>query len=162
LLSAQAVLRGSVGTVSGMDPWWTRDDGMMRATLPADPAVLAQLLRDQAEAVALWQQMLGLAAEIRFADVRTQEYVGVSTEYGLRLYQIFQAAFQLEAIGAQGDKAALRQWLAAYDQAWAQYRMLPGKSAQCATLYKEGKALKTDREGIDQVAAELRTAAEAK
>jgi hypothetical protein len=162
LLSAQAVLRGLVGTVSGIDPWWTRDDGMMRATLPADAHVLAGLLRDQAQAVAMWQQMLELAGEIHFEDARTRDYVLISTEYGLRLYQIIQAAFQMQAIGPRGDKAALRTWLSKYDEAWTLYRQLPAKSAQCATLYKEGPALKTDREGIDQVVADLRAVANAK
>jgi hypothetical protein len=162
LLSAEAVLRGSVDTMSDISPEWTRDDGIMRPILPADPVKLKRVLDEKDEAVKLWEDILALAKEINFQDAKTKDYAVISAEYGLHLYQIFQAAFHLQAVGVNGDKDDLKTWLAAYDKAWADYRLLPGKSDQCATLYKEGKALKTGREGIDQVVAEFRKAAEAK
>jgi hypothetical protein len=123
---------------------------------------LKRVLDEKDEAVKLWEEILALAKEINFQDAKTKDYAIISAEYGLHLYQIFQAAFHLQAVGVNGDKDDLKTWLAAYDKAWADYRLLPGKSDQCATLYKEGKALKTGREGIDQVVAEFRKAAEAK
>jgi len=39
LLSADAVLRGKTGTRRELSPWWSRDDGINRPALPANPAV---------------------------------------------------------------------------------------------------------------------------
>jgi len=89
-----------------------------------------------------------------------KEYVVVSSKYGLHLYQIYQAVFELTAIGVDRDKAQLCRWLSAYDQAWDAYRALPSESPQCATLYFEkGGPKRPAGPGLQKFLDPLRTAA---
>lgn len=160
LLSADAVVRGKTTTHSDLSPWWSRDDGINRPVLPKEPEKRKRVLEQKAEAVRLWEQIVALAGSIQFADPKTKDYVMVSCRYGLDLYRIYQATFELEALGVNGDKAQLRKWLALYDAAWADYRKLPATSPQCATLYHEKSAPKGPMGiGIDRVIAPLRKAA---
>ena len=159
LLSADAVVRGKSSTRSDVSPWWGRDNGINRPKLPGDPVKIKRILDQKAEAVALWQQMVDLAKCIRFKDPKTAEYVVVSSRYGLDLYRIYQAVFELEALGTGGDPTGIRKWLAAYDQAWGDYRKLPGESSQCASLYNEKGASKGIGEGIEKMIPAFRAAA---
>ena len=160
LLSADAVLRGKTSTHADISPWWSRDDGINRPVLPQDSAKRQRVLDEKAEAVRIWEQIVALAKEIHFPDPATKEYVVVSSKYGLHLYRIYQAAFELVALGPNGDKAALRKWLKTYDDAWADYRNLPNESPQCASLYHEKSAPKGPvGPGIEKVIPALREAA---
>jgi len=109
--------------------------------------------------VRMWEEIAKLAREIQFPDAKTKDYVEVSSEYGLRLYRIYQAVFELCAAG--DDREKLRQWLQVYDQAWADYRRLPQQSAQCPSLYHEKSAPKGPKgEGIEKVIPRLREKAQ--
>jgi hypothetical protein len=155
LLSADAVLRGKTGSRGEIEPWWSRDDGINRPKLPASRAQRQVILAEKAEAVRLWEEIVRLAHEIRCADAATQEYLEISSEYGLGLYRIYQAVFELTAASDQPDK--LRQWLPIYDEAWLSYRSLTAKSAQCATLYHEKSApVGPQGEGLEKLISRLR------
>ncbi len=155
LLSADAVLRGKTSTFGDISPWWSRDNGINVPKLPSDPTKLQRVLDQKAEAVRLWEEISKLAHEIKFRDTTTRDYVVVSSEYGLRLYKIYQAVCELTAAG--DDKEKLRHWLPVYDQAWQDYRRLPAESAQCASLYNEKSAPKGPfGEGIEKLLPRLR------
>jgi hypothetical protein len=155
LLSADAVVRGKSGTRREISPWWSRDDGINVPELPKDAQVRRRVLEQQAEAVKLWEEIARLARDIRFPDVKTRDYVVVSSEYGLRLYRIYQAVVELAAAGDNPE--ALRHWLAVYDRAWADYRALPATSDQCATLYHERSArMGPVGEGIEKFIPRMR------
>lgn len=159
LLSADAVVRAKSSTHSDVSPWWSRDDGINCPALPSDQEKRKRVLAEQAEAVKKWEEIVALAKEIRFPDPKTADYVVVSSNYGLDLYRIYQALFELEALGTGGDKAQIRKWLAAYDKAWADFRKLPSESGQCASLYEEKGASKGPKgEGIEKVIPAFRKA----
>jgi hypothetical protein len=145
--------------MSDISPWWTRDDGMVRPTLPEDPVKRKRVLDEKDQAVKLFEEICMRAGQVKFTDAKTADYAIVSTKYGRNLYRIVQAFFHLVAIGTAGEKKQLKIWLASYDQAWADYRLLPAESDQCATLYKEARALKSRGVGIDIAIADLRRAA---
>jgi hypothetical protein len=159
MLSADAVLRGRASTRSDLPPWWTRDDGINRPVLPKNPEALKRVLDEKTESVKFWEEIVALAGSIQFADAKTRDYAIVSSRYGLELYKIYRAIFELEAIGPKGDPAAIKKWLAAYDSAWAEFRKLPASSPQCATLYSEKSApMGPEGDGIDLVIAPYRKA----
>lgn len=157
LTSAAAIVRGRASThVGDISPWWTRDNGINRPNLARTPEARQRVLDQKDESVELWKKCVALSHEINFPDERTKDYVIVSTEYGLHLYRIYQAAFHLETLDKFGDRAQLKPWLKAYDDAWADYRALPSRSEQCADLYKEARASKSSDDGIDKAVAEWR------
>lgn len=140
LLSAEAVLRGKTTTRRDISPWWSRDDGINRHEVPNDPEKRQRVLEEKAEAVKMWEEIVRLAGEIHFRDPATKDYALISSQYGLRLYRIYQAVCELAA--AENDPKKLRHWLKIYDEAWTEYRRLPAGSAQCASLYHEKSAPK--------------------
>jgi hypothetical protein len=160
LLSAEAVVRGKTTTRGELQPWWSRDDGINRPELPKDPAILQRALAEKAEAVRQWEEIVKLSREIQFTDPVTKDYVVISSEYGLALYRIYQTVVELTAAGDDAEK--LRHWLPIYDAAWKDYRTLPAKSTQCATLYREASAPKGPHgEGLETFISRVRKIAEA-
>jgi hypothetical protein len=159
LLSAEAVLRGKTGRQASLNPRWSRDDGINRPMLPAQPSQRRLLVEDQREAVRLWEQIVKLADEIHFPDAAVAEYVRVSSRYGLDLYRIYAAYIELNVVGIDGDRTNLSRLLASYDQAWADYRKLAADHrAACATLYNERSARFGRGDGVDNVIEEFRAA----
>ena len=162
LLSADAVLRGKASTTGDMGAGWSRDDTINRPSLPHDPQKRKRALDQKGEAVRLWEQIVTLAREIQFSDPKTKDYALISSQYGLHLYRIYQAVCELQALGPDGDKEQLRQWLLRYDNAWADYRKLPEASPQCASLYYEkGSSQAGGVPGIETIIPPLRSAANA-
>lgn len=135
LLSADAVYRGKRSTKNDIPPNWTRDQYIDRPPLPKNPAALAGFLKEKDDAVAMWREIDALAREIRFPDAATKEYAEVSSRYGLLLYRIYRAGFHLAALGPNGDKAKIAEFIAEYDAAWKEYKQLPEKHPTCGTLY---------------------------
>ena len=162
LRSADATLRGRVGSQVSISPWWSRDDGMCAPKLPKDPVALRTLLADVDAAAAIWGELATIARAVTSGSPATRDYLVVSTDYGRHLYRIHQAFFHLCALrGADGkgtaaDRPEIDRWLAAYDAAWADFRALPATSQQCATLYREEKTQHQKSPGIDEVAKMLR------
>ena len=161
LLSAEAVVRGKSGLHHELSPWWSRDDGINRPRLPADPLLRQSLAEQQQEAVNRWQEIVTLAGEIHFADAETAEFVQVSSAYGLDLYRIYQAYINLTLVGLKADPKELKALLKAYDKAWADYRELATTHANSPSLYQEHGAHFGMGDGIEKVIAEFRTRAEA-
>lgn len=137
LLSADAVYRGKRSTTNAIAPQWTRDEYIDRPPLPKHPQTLPAVVAEKDEAVRLWEEIDGLAREIRFADAATQEYAEVSCRYGLLLYRIYQAGFHLAALGEDGDRNEVERWIAAYDRAWQEFRDLKATHPCCASLYRD-------------------------
>lgn len=137
LLSADAVYRGKRSTKNDIRPQWTRDEYIDQPPLPKNPAAIPAFLAEKDEAVRMWEEIDRLAREIRFADPATQDYAEVSARYGLLLYRIYRAGFQLAALGPAGDRGALDRWIAAYDEAWRELKSLAARHPSCATLYRD-------------------------
>ena len=135
LLSADAVYRGKRSTKNDISPSWTRDQYIGKPPLPKDAKSWHAFLQEKDDAFAMWKEIDQLAREIRFADAATKEYAAVSARYGLDLYRIYRAGFHLAALPPDADKAKLREWIAEYDDAWSDYKMLKAEHPSCATLY---------------------------
>jgi len=162
LLSADAVVRGKSGIRRELNPWWSRDDGINRPRLPANPAIRESIAVQQQEAVKTWQEIVKLAGEIHFTNNDTADYVKVSSSYGLDLYRIYQAYLNLNLAGLKADPAELKALLKTYDEAWADYRELAATHANCPSLYQEHGARFGMGDGLEKVVAEFRTKAEVK
>ncbi len=156
LLSADAVLRGKSGIHRELNPWWSRDDGINRPALPADPVVRKRITAQQREAVEMWLEIVRLAGEIHFANSDTADYVKVSSSYGLDLYRIYQAYINLNLAGLNADPEELRDLLKKYDAAWDDYRELLKGHPNCASLYEAHGARFGMGDGLDKVVSELR------
>ena len=135
LLSADAVYRGKRSTHNDITPSWTRDQYIDRPPLPKDSRSWPQFLQEKDEAVQMWTEIDTLARAIRFPDSTTKEYAEVSSRYGLDLYRIYRAGFHLAALGLDGDRAQIKEWIVEYDAAWADYKKLKAEHSSCATLY---------------------------
>ncbi len=132
LLSTDAVVRGRNSTRRDMDPWWTRDQGIAWPIIKGDRQ---RNLKQKDESVALWKEIVTLAESIQWPDAKSREHAIGSATYGLRLYEIYRSLIYLEDAEHRKDKAAMRQWLQAYDDAWKVYNNLPSSHPQLATLY---------------------------
>lgn len=149
LASATGVLHGHYSTLFQLSSLtWTRDQflggsdkelGGDFATIYAKGLVDA-VIAEKAGAVATWQQVADLAQQITLPDPAAQQYLRVSSQYGLLLYSVIYHGWAVMLKGYQGDRtgqydtAAIRQHLAAYDQAWAAYQDL-ARQPFCPTLY---------------------------
>ncbi len=156
LLSAEAVLRGrycesfdrvlkeAVLPVAN----WMRDDRLGgRHQLDVvlrylqERGLLDEALSEKAGAVAIWEDIVALAGEIRWPDPARAEFVRISAGYGLRLFGIVHAGWRVLAAGTEGDqsghydRAKILSAAEAYRSAWASYRELAA-SPQCPSLYE--------------------------
>jgi len=156
LLSADAVLRGKSGIHRELNPWWSRDDGINRPALPADPVVRTSIAEQQREAVEMWQEIVRLAGEIHFTNTETADFVKVSSTYGLDLYRIYQAYLNLNLAGLQAEPERLRDLLKKYDAAWDDYRKLAKDHPNCASLYEEHGSRFGVGDGLEKAVAEFR------
>jgi hypothetical protein len=160
LASAEAVLRGRSPRQGEHSVWWTRDQYIHGPAFKKDTPLDVQLrlLEWRDQSVALWREIVTLADAIQFPDPRTAEHVRISTRYGLHLYRIYQTAWHLAVLTPNGPRAEIDTWLAAYDEAWRDYRALPATSPLCATLYFEkGSHHQGNQQGLDAFIAQFRT-----
>jgi hypothetical protein len=139
LLSQDAVIRGrsSARYFSKINPWWTRDQSIGIPKLPGGES-LKVILAEKDTAVMMWKEIEKLSKQIKFADKATQSFIQVSAKYGLHLYEIYRAVFNLTAfknneVNAK-DKA---KWIKRYDESWSAYEKLFKENANCPTLYKK-------------------------
>jgi hypothetical protein len=162
LLSAQAVLRGHYSAKLPFDKnwaWWMRDEflaGIDRNSAPFSSEgalldaytkldslhLLQKAVDEKYEAVALWKKILNLSSEVRMTNKADQEYLQVSSQYGLILHQIIAEGWNIMAKGFTGDKTGkydvpgIRNSINNYDTYWKQYKQLKDEHLDCATLYK--------------------------
>lgn len=155
LLSAAAVYRGKRSTQNDINPIWSRDHFIGVPPLPSAADARARVLAEKDEAVTDWERILQWADAVQLPDTATNEYLRVSSHYGLYLYRIYQAGFHLAALDSQRDRDAIDRWLAVYDGAWADLRRLKANHSSCATLYDDIGF--RDRPGIGQMVNKLRS-----
>jgi len=137
LLSAEAVVRGRNSTHGDMNPWWTRDMGIGWPGLGKAEEAKARILAEKDEAVAKWKTIVDLAEPITWADDKTRNHAVGSSLYGLRLYEIYRSLVFLASAEKRNDDAAIKKWIAVYDEAWAVYRELPQKFPSIGSLYSQ-------------------------
>ena len=168
LLSARAVLLGRYcGPYDRADEGrlpnnlWMRDDRLGGLKPDADkPTLIGQLddvfeylranngfdeaLAEKRQCVELWQQMKKLFSQITtLADSSLREQIAAQIEYGLRLFGVIDAGWQIMVMGYVGDKASkyntdkLAKAIGEYDRLWKHYNNLPADAPCCATLYKD-------------------------
>ncbi len=139
LLSAKAVYRGQYTTgEQDVYIWWTRDDKISTPGERMPPEeVRDEVLTDRRTAVQMWRRIVELADRIDFPDDETEEFVQVSSRYGLHLFRIYCAAFHacyLDA--ADADRDEILAWCREHERAWADYAQLREDHPEvCPTLY---------------------------
>ena len=165
LLSAKAVIRGHESAKYPFDKdwvWWMRDEllggidsntvsqklypseGFLRQAFRwyYDKGILDSVIAEKYESVALWKEIVDLSTQIKLSNKDDQEYIKVSSQYGLLLHQIIAYGWQVMALGFEGDRSGkykanqLREAIKNYDEAWVAYNNLKANNASCATLYK--------------------------
>ena len=155
LLSARAVLKGRYceawdRTLNGIRTpvgLWMRDDRLGGLSQLAEvfaylyeQDLFAVALQEKAEAVALWEEIFGLLAGIHFPDKAQGERLATSVHYGLRLFRVVKAGWEVMALGYGADRtgqfpaAQMRAAIESYDQAWKSYREVVGMKG-AASLY---------------------------
>lgn len=163
LLSAEAILRGKLSVATRISPIWTRDDTINTPNLPADAAARARVLDEKRQAVQMWTEIVQLADTIEFRDTEDAIFVRQSSRYGLHLYRIYQAIFELAAMGDQGSPEKISRWLEDYDSGWADLRSLCAGKDSPATIYQEkGSPYYATGEAVDMFIAKMRLAAKAR
>ncbi|MGD9418386.1 MAG: hypothetical protein Q7R22_005535 [Verrucomicrobiota bacterium JB025] len=136
LLSAEAVVRGRNTTHRDMNPWWTRDQNIDWPGVLKNPAAQKRNLQQKDESIAKWNEIVELAEAIDWKDEATREHAIGSSYYGLRLYEIYRAIIRIADAEARGDRKAMRQWIAAYEAGWEDYRQLVRQFPSLSTLYR--------------------------
>jgi len=155
-LSADAIYRGKRSTQNDIDGWWTRDEYIARPPLPKDAAKRQRILEEKDASVRMWSEIVTLAKEIQFPDHTIKEYVVTSSEYGLDLFRIYRAGFQLAALESPIDKAKAADLISEYDQAWSDLRKLKEDHPSCATLYTDEARRQYTKEGIGDLVKEIK------
>lgn len=165
LLSAKAVLRGHSSVRLPFDSsavFWMRDEFLSGIEQEAEPAarfpsegflfkrfqdlygwgLLDAAVQEKYEAVSIWQEITALAKQVRMRNKEDEQYVSISSQYGLLLHTIIAEGWRIMALGFKGDRSgvyeteAISEALVKYDKAWEEYRKLKDTYASCATLYK--------------------------
>src|SRR5208282_3676777 len=144
--SAAAVLRGNLSFKGKVNLTWARDDFMAAPDLKffVTNNLVADVLTEKAESVAMWKKIETLSQQINFPDAKTKEFVVMSSTYGRIKYAIFQQAWAILLYGALGDASKNYDYnkistaIAEYDRLWAEWRvLLVANPDSCATIYKD-------------------------
>lgn len=166
VLSPKAVLRGHYSAVLPFKSrWvgWTRDeflDGIAPMERKPDSSFikegklrhaftewyclgnLMKAVDERFEAVEMWKQIVKLSKQVKMNNKEDQQYISVSSCYGLYLHQIIAEGWNVMALGFTGDetgvydKSKIKQSIKKYDKAWKQFNKLKAKNESSATLYK--------------------------
>ncbi len=147
--SAAAVVRGLASVKGGVNTWWTRDLYLGGVEDPASPMAetvarivaggrTEDILLERIESVRLWREIETLASELSTGDEPTRSFIRTSCSYGRALYEIIKEGWTVMLLDRQGGAAdRIREAVARYDQAWAEYRRLAAKNNNCSTLYRD-------------------------
>jgi hypothetical protein len=99
------------------------------------------ILADRREAVKMWEEIVRLAGRVKCRDKATEDYILTSSLYGLRLFRMIEAGWDVMVTGLKGDmyghrydSARLKDGIARYDRAKEEYLNLPKERPDCATL----------------------------
>lgn len=102
------------------------------------------VLADRREAVKIWEEIVRLAGMVKCRDKATEDYILTSSIYGLRLFRMIEAGWDVMATGLKGDMsggiydtARLRAAIGRYDRAKADYLNLSKERHDCATLFTD-------------------------
>ena len=96
------------------------------------------ILLERIESVRLWREIETLASELSTGDEPTRSFIRTSCSYGRALYEIIKEGWTVMLLDRQGGAAdRIREAVARYDQAWAEYRRLAAKNNNCSTLYRD-------------------------
>ena len=164
LLSAKAVIRGHDSEALPFDKswvWWMRDEFLAGIDSVAElnsfssegclydafkqlheKGLLEKAIVEKYDAVKLWQQIVGLSKEIVMKDKSDQDYILVSSQYGLLLHQIIAEGWNIMAMGFSGDKSGkyesekIAAAIKKYDDYWLKYKQFKNTHSSAATLYK--------------------------
>jgi hypothetical protein len=143
LLSAEGVLRGQCceaydRTHHGRrDPadLWMRDDRLggwnqLKNVFGklAELDRVEEAIAEKAQAVAIWERIVKLADGIRCRDAADTRFVRLSARYGLGVFRIAHAGWSVIAARSAAS-------VAAYREAWREYRDLAGEQ-ECPSLYR--------------------------
>ena len=101
------------------------------------------VLADRGEAVRIWEEIVRLAGAVKCRDKATEDYILTSSIYGLRLFRMVEAGWDVMAMGVKGDMlgsydtARLSAAIGRYDRAKAEYLNLANEQPDCATLFTD-------------------------
>jgi hypothetical protein len=137
LLSAEAVVRGRNSTYRDMNPWWTRDQGIAWPMVVKGDLEQERNLAQKDESIAKWEQIVKLAKSIDWQNEETKNHAIGSSEYGLKLYEIYRTLVYMKYAEDKGNTKDVQKWIKAYDKAWEQYDKLAEKYTTIATLYTQ-------------------------
>ncbi|WP_207532128.1 hypothetical protein [Desertivirga arenae] len=164
LLSAKAVIRGHSSVKLPFQTswtWWMRDEFLSGSDPNPNPkqfssegllykaftqyykdGVLDAAVQEKFEAVELWKKIEKLSRKVRMTNKEDQEYVQVSSKYGLLLHQIIAEGWKVMALGFEGDKIGkydikdMHEAIFNYDKYWGQYEDFKKANPSAASLYK--------------------------
>ena len=116
------------------------------------------ILADRREAVAVWEEIARLAAKVKCRDKATEDYILTSSLYGLRLFRMIEAGWDVMATGLKGDMSGrkydarrLKSAIERYDVAKADYLNLPDERPDCATLFTDDYVRITVKDGVVEI-----------
>jgi hypothetical protein len=146
---------------------WMRDDrlgGYMQMDKMFEylytNSLFEDALAEKQESVVLWSKARNLFDEINIPDKDLKEYIGVSIEFALRLFNIVLCGWEITIEGFIQRKTGtcnldkIKKSIEKYDKLWQQYRELKEYNACCATLY-QGEYI-SERPGMDASVNECR------
>lgn len=164
LLSAKGVVRGHASIALPFEPewvWWMRDEflggsdpntngdkfdseGILYTIFSSyhKRGLLDSAIAEKKQMVNIWKEMVDLSGIIKMNNKADQDYIAVSSRYGLLLHQIIAEGWNIMALGFVGDQTGsydrqkLGLALKNYDKLWLDYRELKQQNTSAATLYQ--------------------------
>lgn len=127
---------------------WMRDDRLGGKTRlkPVFEVIyqkdkVKEVLREKQEAIELWEQVKQLYEKIDIRDSYLKAFIGISIEYGFRLFSLVEAGWQVLINGFIGDKTGkydikiIKKWIKIFDERYKRYLQL-GENDICPSLYQ--------------------------
>ncbi|MBQ3096731.1 MAG: VOC family protein [Kiritimatiellae bacterium] len=171
LLTPKAILRGKsasdAAAAKDLPVIWVRDCYLagINMIIGADwlynrilDGSIEGILADRRESVGMWEEILELAKTVRCRDKADESYLLTSSLYGLRLFRMIEAGWDVMATGLRGDMfghvydtARLKAAIDRYDSAKAEYMNLPRERSDAATLFTDEYVRIKVREAFHEV-----------
>ena len=169
ILTPQAIYRGKSATKSemrrGLPIIWTRDQflgGLDQFGEYLKDVVsrgdVEDLLSDRREAVKIWEEIVELAKTVKCRNKVDEDYILTSSMYGLRLYSMIEAGWDVIATGVKGEQHGgsydiprLQSGINRYDAAKKAYLNLPTERPDSATLYTDESVEITIADGVRKI-----------